>query len=69
MKVFFVTLALLMAGLVFVAPPLIAVAPMLFIGLLLLTSPLLSNKDDGVGVRANQGLRGGQRPTPGTTTR
>jgi hypothetical protein len=50
MKVFFVTLALLMAGLVFVAPPLIAVAPMLFVGLLLIASPmLLRSKDDGIG--------------------
>jgi hypothetical protein len=48
MKVIFVTLALLMAGLVFIAPPLIAVAPMLFIGLLLIASPaLLRSKDHG----------------------
>jgi hypothetical protein len=71
MKIFFLTLALLMAGLAFVAPPLIAFLPALLVGLLLMASPLMMRgmahggrtRDDDSAVRRGQG------PTSGTTAR
>ena len=62
MKYFFVALALLMAGLVFVAPPLIAIAPVLFVGLLLLAAPAMLRGQDHGGSHDAQ-VRGGRRPT------
>jgi hypothetical protein len=41
MKVFIVAVALLMAGVVFIAPPLIAVLPVLLVGLFLIGSPMI----------------------------
>jgi hypothetical protein len=76
MKVFFWTLALLMAGLAFVVPPLIIVVlPALLVGLLLMASPLIMGsmmRDMDHGGRArddDSGVRRDQRPTSGTTAR
>jgi len=72
MKIFFVTLALLMAGLAFVAPPLIVVLPALLVGVLLMASPmimrsLLRGVDNGDHTRDD--ARRDQHPTSGTTAR
>jgi hypothetical protein len=73
MKIFLLTLALLMAGLVFVAPPLIAFVPALGVGLFLMASPMIMNSltrtDHGGRRRDGSGVRHDQRPTSGTTTR
>ncbi len=74
MKVFLLTLALLMAGLVFVAPPLIAVLPALLVGLLLMASPLITGSmmRDMHGGRTrdhDSGARRDQHQTSGTTAR
>jgi hypothetical protein len=75
MKIFFWTLALLMAGLVFAAPPLIIVVlPALVVGGLLMAAPLIMGsmtrmdqggrtRDDGSGVRRDP------RPTSAPTAR
>jgi hypothetical protein len=63
MKYFISVLALLIAGLVFVAPPLIAIAPVLFVGLLLMASPALLRGQDRGGSHDDSRVRGGQRPT------
>jgi hypothetical protein len=63
-----VLIILVLAGLAFVAPPLIAFLPALLVGVLLLASPLLlrgaarSGRDDGA-------TRTGQRPNSARTTR
>jgi hypothetical protein len=41
MKIFIVALALLMVGVVFIAPPLIVFLPVLLVGLFLIASPLI----------------------------
>ncbi|HKA08644.1 MAG TPA: hypothetical protein VKD71_15400 [Gemmataceae bacterium] len=74
MKTFVLTLALLMAGLVFLVPPLIAVLPALLVGLLLMASPLIMSsltrdKDGGRTRDLDSGARHDQRPTTGTTPR
>jgi len=74
MKIFFWTLALLMAGLAFVAPPLIALLPALLVGLLLMAFPLimgslLRDMDHGRTGDNDSGVRRDQRPTSDTTAR
>ena len=62
MKYFVSALALLIAGLVFVAPPLIAIAPMLFVGLLLIASPVLLRGQVRGGSHDGSQVRGGRPP-------
>ncbi len=75
MKIFFWTLALLMAGLAFVVPPLIIVVlPALLVGVLLMASPLImgsmTRMDHGGRTRdGGSGVRRDPRPTSGTTAR
>jgi hypothetical protein len=74
MKIFVPTVALLMAALVFVAPPLIAFLPALAVGLLLTAAPLimgsLTRMDQGGRTRdEDSGVRRDQRPVSGTTAR
>ncbi len=71
MKTFFLTLALLMVGLVFVAPPLIVAAPALLVGLVLIAAPaMLRGLDQGASSRGDdRGVRSCPPPTSGTTPR
>jgi hypothetical protein len=70
MKIFVVTLALLMAGVLFIAPPLIVFLPVLLVGLLLFASPLIlaamTRGRDG-SPASDAELPGDQRPTSGPT--
>jgi hypothetical protein len=67
MKIFFVTLALLMAGLVFIAPPLIAVLPVLIVGVLLMASPVILNSMSRD--KDRDGRTHDERPTSGVAAR
>jgi hypothetical protein len=68
MKIFFLTLALLVAGLAFVAPPLIVFLPALLVGTLLIASPMILSSMVR-GMDHGDGARHDQRPTSGTTAR
>jgi hypothetical protein len=69
MKIFLVTVALVMAGLAFIAPPLVIVLPGLLVGLLLIASPLMANslaRDTEQGTRTpddESSARSERRPT------
>jgi hypothetical protein len=75
MKIFFWTLALLMLGLAFAAPPLIIVVlPALLVGALLMASPLImgsmTRMDHGGRTRDDEsGARRDVRPTSATAAR
>jgi hypothetical protein len=74
MKKFVVTLALLVTGVVFIAPPLIVFLPVLLIGLLLFASPLIlaamtRGRNGGPASDVDSGVQHGQHPTAGTAAR
>ena len=73
MKIFFLTLALLVTGVAFIAPPLIVVLPALLVGVLLMASPLMMRSlmhGEDNGNRPRDGdVRRDQRPTSGMTGR
>jgi hypothetical protein len=69
MKALVVTIALLAAGVAFLAPPLIAVLPVVFIGLFLMASPMMINSLARSGRDEAAGAGTEQRPAPGPAAR